>query len=114
MLTADQMMDFEELIDELITRLTKEVEDSSADTAAVAPDNAIGRVSRMDSIMSQEVAKAMVAAKQKRLVDLHAARRRLDDGSFGMCAACFEDIEFERLEAAPETLLCQTCARTKT
>jgi DnaK suppressor protein len=74
MLTADQMMDFEELLDDLIARLQKEIENSSADTAAVAPDNAIGRVSRMDSILSQEVAKAMVAAKQKRILDLHAAR----------------------------------------
>ncbi|MCA1964780.1 MAG: TraR/DksA C4-type zinc finger protein, partial [Prosthecobacter sp.] len=105
--------DFEELLDDLIARLQKEIENSSADTAAVAPDNAIGRVSRMDSILSQEVAKAMVAAKQKRILDLHAARMRLDEGSFGTCAACFEDIEIERLEAAPETLLCQACSRAK-
>lgn len=110
MLTADQMMDFEDMIDALIKQLQEELEKSAGDTAAVAPDNAIGRVSRMDSILSQQVAKAAVAMKQQRIVALHAARMRLEEGSFGMCTGCLEDIEFERLESAPESTLCQTCA----
>lgn len=113
MLTADEMMDFEEVIDGLLAQLQTELESSRVNTAAVAPDNAIGRVSRMDSILSQEVAKAMVASKQERVMQLHAARKRLDEGSFGLCASCFQDIEMDRLQAAPESLLCQTCAQKR-
>ena len=104
MLSGDQLIEFEDLIESLISQLEAEIDASAEDTAAVAPDNAIGRVSRMDSILSQEVSKAVVARKQHRIVDLHAARMRLDEGKFGWCVDCLEDIELERLQAAPESL----------
>jgi DnaK suppressor protein len=110
MLTADQMMDFEELIDGLITQLQQEIEKSAESTAAVSPDNAIGRVSRMDSIVAQETAKAAVRFKEQRIPALLAARRRLDEGTFGTCAKCLEDIELERLEVSPEATLCKKCS----
>ncbi len=113
MLSGDQLFEFEPLIDRLIEQLEGEIDSSARDTAAVAPDNAIGRVSRMDSILSQEVSKAVVARKQQRIVDLHAARIRLDEGKFGWCVDCLEDIELERLEAAPETLRCLGCSKPK-
>ncbi len=112
MLSADEMFEFEDRINALIRQLQSEVQRSSDDTAAVAPDNAIGRISRMDSIVSQEVAKAAVAQKQQRIIDLHAARMRLEEGSFGMCVVCLEDIEKERLDAAPEATRCLACAGT--
>jgi len=110
MITADQIFYYEDKIEALIQQLQAEIETTAPDTAAVSPDNAIGRVSRMDSILSQEVAKASVAAKQKRILDLTAARLRLDEGRFGWCAECQEDIEMERLAAAPETVFCRVCA----
>ncbi|MDP1591712.1 MAG: TraR/DksA C4-type zinc finger protein [Prosthecobacter sp.] len=110
MITSDQMFYFEDKIDALIQQLQAEIAKAAEDTAAVSPDNAIGRISRMDSILSQEVAKAAVARKQQRILDLHAARMRLDEGKFGWCVVCVEDIEIERLEAAPEATLCLACS----
>jgi DnaK suppressor protein len=40
---------------------------------------------------------------------LEAARERLADGSYGVCADCAADIGFERLRAAPGTLRCVAC-----
>lgn len=110
MITSDQMFYFEDKIDALIKQLQAEIEKASVDTAAVSPDNAIGRISRMDSILSQEVVKAAVVRKQQRILGLHAARMRLDEGKFGWCVGCLEDIELERLEAAPEATLCLSCS----
>lgn len=109
MLTADQLMDFEERIEALIAQLESEIANSSADTAAVAPDNAIGRISRMDSMLSQGVAKAAVALKFRRITALEAARLRLDDGTYGFCENCGGEVEYERLEAAPEATRCSDC-----
>jgi DnaK suppressor protein len=113
MITADQMFEFEDKIDALIRQLQQEIADAAESTAAVAPDNAIGRISRMDSMLAQEVAKAAVALKQKRILDLTAARLRLDEGRFGWCAECLKDIELERLEMAPETVFCAKCSVRK-
>lgn len=113
MITADQMFYFEDKIEALIQQLQAEIGKASADTAAVSPDNAIGRISRMDSILSQEMAKAGVNFKQKRITELAIAKQRLDEGRFGWCAECQGDIDLERLEAAPESILCHACQQKR-
>ena len=42
---------------------------------------------------------------------VEAALRRLDDGTYGMCASCGSPIAPERLEAIPWAPLCIDCAR---
>lgn len=37
------------------------------------------------------------------------ALRKIDDGTFGECEDCGEDISIKRLEARPETTLCIRC-----
>ena len=43
------------------------------------------------------------------LQDIAAARRRLDDGSYGICVDCGVAIGFERLHAEPEAARCIDC-----
>lgn len=43
------------------------------------------------------------------LAKLELALRKMDDGSFGVCAECDEYINKKRLEARPETQLCIRC-----
>ena len=45
---------------------------------------------------------------------VEAALRRLDDGTYGMCASCGNPIAPERLEAIPWAPLCIDCARKST
>lgn len=37
------------------------------------------------------------------------ALTKIDDGSFGVCESCEEDISLKRLDARPETTLCIRC-----
>ena len=46
------------------------------------------------------------AAHIKRIED---ALRRIEEGSFGLCEECDEDIELKRLEARPTATLCVAC-----
>ena len=41
---------------------------------------------------------------------LKAALRRLDDGTYGICVSCGEDISAARLRVIPEATLCVDCA----
>lgn len=41
---------------------------------------------------------------------IHAALGRIEDGTFGTCVACGEEIAPERLEAVPHAPRCQRCA----
>lgn len=42
---------------------------------------------------------------------LLAALKRIEDGSYGICAKCGGDIIDARLEAVPYAVLCRTCAQ---
>lgn len=77
----------------------------------VAPDNAIGRISRMDNIVNQSVAEAQLSKAKVRLVRLQEALKRVDeDEEFGLCIDCGDPIPMARLKAMPETEMCVECA----
>lgn len=85
---------------------------SQADRAAVALDQqSVGRLSRMDALQQQAMAKATEAWRQAEIAQLRAALARIDDGSFGYCVDCGEEIGAERLTRAPAVLKCMSCAR---
>jgi len=71
----------------------------------------VGRLSRMDSLQVQAMDKAQETARQKRLVRIDAAMRRLEAGDYGYCAACDEEIGAKRLELDPAVPLCIGCAK---
>jgi len=41
---------------------------------------------------------------------IQAALKRIEDGTFGICVACGDDIASERLEAVPHAPRCRNCA----
>lgn len=55
------------------------------------------------------VDQAQAAQALAELQQLHAARKRLDDGSYGTCLDCGEEIDPRRLAALPAAALCASC-----
>jgi DnaK suppressor protein len=47
--------------------------------------------------------------EEKLLKKIESALGRIDDGSFGVCEECGEEIEIKRLIARPVTTLCIDC-----
>ena len=47
--------------------------------------------------------------ERKLLSKIKAAIERIDDGSYGICDECGDDISIKRLEARPVTTLCIEC-----
>jgi RNA polymerase-binding transcription factor len=71
---------------------------------------AIGRVSRMDALQGQAMAKD---SQQRRIILLQrieASLQRMEKGIFGLCLRCDDDIHVKRLEFDPTTPLCIDCA----
>ncbi|MDF1852158.1 MAG: TraR/DksA C4-type zinc finger protein [Verrucomicrobiales bacterium] len=110
MLTADQLIDLEELIIEELDRLRAESEKTKAERAAISPDVSIGRLSRLDAMQMQEVAKEADRRREERVGRLELALEQLDAGTYGRCEGCGEDIEFDRLRTSPEATRCSDCA----
>jgi len=83
---------------------------STDDTQAVELDQSRqGRLSRMDAMQQQAMAKAKRQAFQGQLRQVLAALRRIDEDDYGYCLNCDQPIPLGRLEVRPEAELCLTC-----
>ena len=110
-MTEAQKREFKAYAREEIALLEIEIPRLEEQVKPVAPDNAIGRISRMDTIVNQSVAEAQLSKAKVRLVLLKEALKRVDeDAEFGLCLDCGEPIPMARLKAMPETQLCVDCA----
>ena len=69
----------------------------------------IGRLSRVDAMQQQSMLAANRAAAMRRRQQVAAALRRIEEGEYGECGNCGEDIDPRRLEAQPEAPLCLAC-----
>ena len=74
---------------------------------------AVGRLSRMDALQMQAMAKAQQVRRDGQAGRLRAALARIEDGSYGECLDCGEDIPERRLEIDPTIPLCVSCASGK-
>lgn len=68
-----------------------------------------GRLSRMDALQQQAMAKATLGRLRN---DLHKVKRTLlaiETEDYGYCLECDEPIDFERLSINPTITLCKAC-----
>lgn len=70
----------------------------------------VGRVSRMDAMQSQAMSLEAKRRQELQLKKLGAALKRLDEGAYGYCIRCGEEINVERLKVELTALLCICCA----
>jgi DnaK suppressor protein len=109
--TEAQKKEFKRFAEEEMDALRAEIPRLEEQVKPVAPDNAIGRISRMDTIVNQSVAEAQLSKARVRLARLEEALKRVDeDEDFGLCLDCGDPIPMARLKAMPETSYCVECA----
>ena len=70
----------------------------------------IGRLSRMDALQNQAMAKATQARRDAETQRLKAALSRIDEGEYGYCCDCGDDIAPARLRLDPAALRCISCS----
>jgi len=80
-------------------------------TAPVSPENAIGRISRMDAINNKSVMEAVLRTARKELEGLEHASRYISTDHFGKCDRCGNMIDVKRLMVMPGSRHCMKCAQ---
>ena len=110
-MTPDQLAKIRSIIEKRIDQIETFLAQKDPESKPVAPDVAIGRLSRLDSMQAQQ----MILAQQRRLREelehLQSALERIGKGTYGNCAYCLSPIAYERLEAMPDAVVCISCAR---
>ena len=76
----------------------------------VAPDNALGRLTRLDAIQSKEINGNALRQVEAQIREMERMLTRMDDPGFGLCRECEHPIPMARLKAMPGSPLCVNCA----
>lgn len=80
--------------------------------AVVALDQqSVGRLSRMDALQAQAMAKAQQGLRDGEAARLKAALARMGEDEYGFCEDCGEEIAVARLRLNPAAPKCISCAR---
>lgn len=74
---------------------------------------AFGRVTRVDALQQQSMAKASLEQSKQQLRQVLMALARVESGDYGYCLECDRAIQFARLEIRPESSLCIDCQSGK-
>jgi DnaK suppressor protein len=93
-----------------------DVERDSATTAderkpVELDQTSVGRLTRMDAMQAQAMQMEAERRRKLELRRIDAALERMDDGEFGYCVVCGDEIEPKRLSQDPSVPNCIGCAR---
>jgi len=108
-LTPEQFAELHERLRDLTTEIEGALSSSTDSEKPVDLEEPIGRISRIDAIQQQKMARASRDRLQGRLRAIRAALDRIEQDIYGDCALCDDPIGYGRLAARPETPLCMPC-----
>ncbi len=109
-MTDQQRVEIKEKVLQEITKTQKSIEDYRELTKPISPENAIGRISRMDAINNKSVAEAALRQVEGKLKNLHNVLDSIDDKDFGICLKCQNPIPIGRILLMPQSRYCVNCA----
>ncbi|MBT8304456.1 MAG: TraR/DksA C4-type zinc finger protein [Bacteroidia bacterium] len=109
-MTPKEKKDINKIMLEEIELTKKSIEKYRELTKPIAPENAIGRVSRMDAINNKSVNDAALKKAEQKLKNLKIALGNLDNDDFGICGKCHNPIPLGRILLVPQNRFCVNCA----
>ena len=77
----------------------------------IAPENSIGRISRMDAINNKSVVEAALREAKSKLKQLYYMKTKMKKQDFDKCSRCKKEIPFDRLLIMPQSTTCVNCAQ---
>lgn len=88
---------------------TESIADAAAQTVEL-DQSKVGRLSRMDALQQQAMSQEQNRRRELQVKRIKAALRRIDNGEYGYCINCGEEINSKRLDIDPAAAFCIRCA----
>ena len=110
-MNAKERKDVKLKIEEEIAKSEASIAEYKELTKPIEPENAIGRISRMDAINNKSVTEAALRKVQEKLQKLIYVRDQIDSEGFGICTRCGNAIPIGRLMLMPQSRQCVSCAQ---
>jgi DnaK suppressor protein len=93
----------------ILTARQSELEGLIRNREAAAIETSADALDQIQHAVERELALGTLARESACLRDARAALRRIDEGIFGTCLDCEEDISLKRLAAVPWAARCIAC-----
>jgi len=110
MLNPSEKVEYLRKAESLIAETKLRVEELRELTKPIPPENAIGRVSRMDAINNRSINEAALRQLEIKLLNMKMAVEKIDHPYFGICVSCGTAIPMGRLLLMPGSTKCVRCA----
>ena len=108
-LSETQIAQLRTALEGLEVQLREQLDAMRLGCEPVSLDEPIGRLSRMEAMQQQQMAKANVKLTELRLTLIARAYEAIEREEYGECRRCEELISLPRLFARPESPLCLRC-----
>ncbi|MDB4712963.1 TraR/DksA C4-type zinc finger protein [bacterium] len=109
-MNSDRIEHFRQSLQQLAGEIDADLSANKDDAGIVELDTSIGRLSRMDAMLNQQMALELRRRRENQLLRINNAFKRMDQGRYGKCGKCGNSIDEARLEVFPDVVTCVACA----
>lgn len=97
------------LEEQLKTDLEAELSDKKAELSLVASTEVLDRAESVNVVVGQQTVLSHIKQLEEEILECKHALQRIEEGRYGCCDSCDEEIELNRLMANPVAILCVGC-----
>ena len=110
-MNKEDKQDIKKRILEELKKTEELILDYKESTKPISPENAIGRVSRMDASNNKSVVEAALRKAEEKFNKLKLVLDKVNDADFGLCMRCGNPIPIGRILLMPQSRNCVRCAQ---
>ncbi|WP_105027677.1 molecular chaperone DnaK [Limnobacter sp. SAORIC-690] len=97
-------------LEQELQSIKQSISEARKSSATVVLDQtSVGRLSRMDALQQQAMAKGLIERLQTQELKVISALKRFDANVYGLCCQCEEELPLSDLEKDPTLLFCAGC-----
>ena len=98
---------------EIVNQVQERMRDVRAEGAGATVQGVLDAAESSEADIQDEIEFALIQMKAETLNKIDEALRRLEEGSFGYCFECGEEISERRLRALPFAVRCKDCEEAR-
>src|SRR6516165_2612364 len=98
---------------EIVSEVQGRMRDVRAEGAAATGEGVLDAAESSEADIQDEIEFALIQMKAETLNRIDEALHRLEEGTFGYCFECGEEISEKRLRALPFAVRCKDCEEAK-
>ncbi|HTL45138.1 MAG TPA: TraR/DksA family transcriptional regulator [Vicinamibacterales bacterium] len=98
---------------EIVNQVQERMRDVRAEGAGATVQGVLDAAESSEADIQDEIEFALIQMKAETLTKIDEALRRLEEGSYGYCFECGEEISERRLRALPFAVRCKDCEEAR-